>query len=249
MCRQVQIIFKVGGTLYGKNNNALQGNGSISGTSINVKNGTTCGSPCPATGGFGACTSGDSFCSNYSILPVDLLFFDGVASNDQVKLKWATASELNFDYFQVKKSTKGKDFFTLAQVKGYGTTNIRHDYQAADDHPQIGYNYYRLTSVDFDRYQETFDVVAVKYNGEKKMALFPNPFNGKEMNLNLNFPLSDAGTLSVFDVTGTPVARLSVIDSQSLIEFTEPLKAGIYIVKFSSPHFSGVTRLLVNPQE
>jgi len=234
---------KVDGTLYGKNNNALSGNGSISGGSINVKNGTTCSSPCPASGGFTTCTAGDSFCTTYS-LPVTLLFFSGALNSDYIKLSWATASELNFDYFDLEKSSNGKDFFSLANVNGHGTTNERHDYSFEDNFPLVGKNYYRLTSVDFDSYRETFKVIVQNYSGEKTFQASPNPSDGLSLTLTFNFDQSD-GQVTIYDNMGIFIASFQVQESSRLL-FSNPLRSGIYFAKFSSPALTKTIRFLVN---
>ncbi len=237
----------VTGNFTAKNNTAFSGgpSGTISiGGTLSLGTNATCSGTCPAITA-GSCTgSSPTFCSN-NVLPVTLIFFKGTSSANQVLLNWATASELNFDHFNLEKSANGQDFYTIANIKGHGTTNIRQDYQAVDANPVIGYNYYRLTSVDFDNYQETFDMIAVKYTGGKKLALSPNPFNGSDLNFNSNFDFSGAGTLNIFDSMGILVSSFNVPESNTTLHFSTPLKTGVYIAKFSSASFSDVARLVV----
>jgi hypothetical protein len=240
----------VNGNLTGGNNTQIQIQGS--GSTLTV------GGAITLTGGQGSITSSSggvikaASCScagcgggSGNVLPVTLLFFNGSVAFEKIELKWATGSELNFDHFNLEKSVNGKNFLVLKEIKGHGTTNERQDYQAIDENPAIGFNYYRLTSVDFDNYQETFKTIAVQYLGERKLILSPNPFNGSEIKLNSNFDLTSSGTLSVFDSMGVLVSEFSVLESSTSIHFSNPLRSGVYIAKFNSSSFTSVMRLVV----
>lgn len=178
-------------------------------------------------------------------LPITLVSFTGALSgNGAIDLEWTTSSESNFDHFNVEKSHDGMTFTTFARVEGHGTTNIRQDYSTSDATPVIGLNYYRLTSVDFDNYTETFKTIAVKFDGVRTLAFSPNPFNGSDLNVASNFDLAN-GTLSLFDGMGSLVVSLPIEENKTLFHFENPLKSGVYIAKFSSPVFSSVVRLVV----
>ena len=84
-------------------------------------------------------------------LPVTFLNFTGKKnSENQVVLQWATANELNSDYFLVERSKNGKYFESIGSVKAAGTSSQRHDYTYNDALPFAGSSYYRLRQVDFD---------------------------------------------------------------------------------------------------
>ncbi|HEV8515570.1 MAG TPA: T9SS type A sorting domain-containing protein [Cyclobacteriaceae bacterium] len=176
-------------------------------------------------------------------LPITLISFDGTRNENSVHLTWATASEFNFDYFNLEKSSNGEDFYTIANVKGHGTTNERNDYEFEDNFPLIGKNYYRLTSVDFDNYRETFKVIEQDYSGEKNFEVSPNPSNGKIITLNFNFN-SNGGQVVVYDNVGVVIDSFQVNTSEK-VSFTNSLKDGIYFVKYSSPSFTKAIRFLV----
>jgi hypothetical protein len=84
-------------------------------------------------------------------LPVTMLSFTGKKNDENhVVLQWATANELNSDYFLVERSKNGKYFESIASVKAAGTSTQRHDYTFTDLLPFAGSSYYRLRQVDFD---------------------------------------------------------------------------------------------------
>ena len=235
----------VDGTLYGKNNNAFTGSGSISGGTLDVKNGSTCGSPCPVSGGFANCTSGDAFCATYGVLPIELLFFKGTKGLNKISLTWATASELNFDYFDVEKSSEGTNFYSIAKVKGNGTTNIRQDYFINDEKPLSGKNYYRLKSVDFDGYTEYFNVIRIDFDGKKSFSVYPNPLDGLTFNVETNFVPGNSSFVTIYSSTGIELARFKVNGDLSTLTLPLKLESGLYYAKYISGEFTSVSEILV----
>jgi hypothetical protein len=176
-------------------------------------------------------------------LPIELLFFEASKDLNKISLNWATASEINFDYFDLDKSSDGKIFQSIARIKGNGTTSERHDYDFEDNFPLIGKNYYRLTSVDFDQYREDFKVIVQNYLGDKMFTVSPNPSDGQTITLNFNFD-SNEGQVVIYDSMGSIVDSFQVNETGK-VAFTTMLKNGIYFAKYSSPSFTGVVRFLV----
>lgn len=240
----------VGGAFYGKNSNAFAGTGSV--TSGGMYFGVPPNGGTAPTGGTGitwsvppgTCTpTGSSFCTT-TVLPILLAKFQGTSLVDKVKLEWSTSSEINFNYFSLEKSLNARDFHEIAQVKGQGTTNERHNYSYDDQNPILGRSYYRLTSVDFDNYQQTFEVISVEYHGEKKFSISPNPSDGSTVNLNFNFDKATDGFVAVYDNLGVLLGTYPVEETRS-ISFATPLKSGVYLAKYSSPSFTKTERFVV----
>ncbi len=225
----------------------MDGGGSLTAGSITDAGNVTCASEgdCPSVSA-GSCTGGglcSEGCPANCTLPVTLIGFWLSENSTQISLSWATASELNFDYFSLERSANGKDFIEIAQIPGHGTTNERHDYSFEDRFPLMGKSYYRLTSVDFDGYTETFDVVAVSYSGIQSARLFPNPSVDGKMNLELSFTPTDAVTLVVTDLSGVEKARYKT-DGQ-FASFSIALDPGTYLVRVATGTFNKIERVVV----
>lgn len=235
----------VDGTLYGKNNNAFTGSGSISGGTLNVKNGSSCGSPCPVAGGFSSCTAGDAFCTNNSVLPVSLISFGVKTDNETVSLFWATASELNFDYFSIERSSDGINFQEIGKVIGHGTTDERHDYFFEDDQPVIGKLFYRLKTVDFDAYTEYFNIESVTYSKQKSFVIYPNPVVDSKVNFQMNFNANVGSQIMATDLSGVEVFRYQVKESASQFDVPLNLDPGTYIFKINTGDYVDVKRIVV----
>jgi hypothetical protein len=231
----------INGTLTSNNNAVFTGGGTIQGTNLNLGSGASCTAPCP-TVSFTNCTGDQASCN--AVLPITLAWFKSDLDQGNVKLSWSTASELNFDYFSLQRSGDGTSFNEIAQVKGHGTTNEMHTYSYEDTNPIIGRSYYRLTSVDFDNYQETFKVILVDYKGEKKFHVSPNPSDGSTLSLSFNFANESDGQVIIYDNLGSIVGTYQVAGSNS-VSIDNTLKSGVYLAKYSSSSFTKTERFLV----
>ncbi len=177
-------------------------------------------------------------------LPVVLDYFNALVSSNKVSLEWKTDSEINFNYFSLERSIDGKSFDEIAQIKGHGTTNEAHKYAYEDNDPIIGRSYYRLTSNDFDGYQETFRVVSVEYHGEKKFHISPNPSDGSSVKFNFNFENDADAQVIIYDNLGSAIGSYHVFGNAS-IDFENSLKSGVYLAKYTSATFTKTERFLV----
>ncbi|PZR35219.1 MAG: hypothetical protein DI538_15550 [Azospira oryzae] len=178
-------------------------------------------------------------------LPVTLIGFSYSLTNNGIALKWSTATELNFDYFNVQRSLDGRKFETIAQVKGNGTTTTRHDYSYFDSNPIAGTSYYRLQSVDFDKYTETFNVIAVSLEATPDVVLFPIPVVDSHLYLQLNFAPKEEIAVTIYSATGIEKTRAFIKASETNAQLNVSLDPGVYIVKMSSIDFNKVSHIVV----
>ena len=98
-------------------------------------------------------SSSDVLIAKFSVtgmLPVKLISFNAVLSNDKVNCTWETASEINNDYFTVERSVNGDDFEDVGTVKGRGNSSTTSRYHFTDNNPFEGISYYRFKQTDFD---------------------------------------------------------------------------------------------------
>jgi hypothetical protein len=134
--------------------------------------------------GFSTFTINGSSAPN-TALPVELLFFSATAHNQkQVILNWATASELNNDFFTVERSIDGLNWEVVEFVNGNGTTPLRNDYSTTDIRPFTGLSYYRLKQTDFDGAFEYSYIVSVFIDGEEKSLIKVVNLIGQEVDIN-----------------------------------------------------------------
>ena len=96
-----------------------------------------------------------------SLLPVELLTFTAEVDNDDVTIKWATASQLQVDRLVVTKSYDNIHWEEVVSYPGEGTTNSTNYYRYNYTEPYKGIVYYRLSELTFDGQVNAISVIAV----------------------------------------------------------------------------------------
>jgi hypothetical protein len=181
-----------------------------------------------------------------NIVPVQLMYFKGKAENNRSQLNWATATELNSDYFSIQRSVDLKEFTDVGQVKAAGDSRLKLEYSFLDEAPLPGINYYRLKQVDKDGSAEYSKIVAVNVqDGSTQFAIYPNPSDGRT--IQLQFSNLDFEGLKLVDMLGLEVPfKVSSSASSSLtISPLKELNSGIYFVTYSAAGQSRVTKKLI----
>ncbi len=127
-----------------------------------------------------------------TVLPINLTSFDGhVVSDGNIKLEWGVASQLNNDYFVVEHSVDGYVWEEIDNIIGEGTTSNFMTYESIHEDPINGYNYYRLTQVDYDGQYETFKPISLFVNtfGEREFIVRKTNLIGQDVNENYSGPI------------------------------------------------------------
>lgn len=112
-------------------------------------------------------------------LPVELIHFDGRKKDKQVvELNWQTASEKDFDFFLIERSSDGRIFESIGQKKGKGNSDGFIPYSFEDSAPLSGDNYYRLKIIDQDGDFEYSSIVIISIHSKiDQWKIYPNPTN------------------------------------------------------------------------
>ena len=156
-------------------------------------------------------------------LPVSLLAFIAKASGADVRLSWATASELTNAYFEVARSTDGATFAPLGRLGGHGTTLLANAYAYLDAGVAgrlTGWAYYRLRQVDLDGTATYSPVRPIDLAAASLAAveLYPNPAAPTDAAVALNLRTLPQGAYDVTLVSavGSTVARYTAQGGQGL---------------------------------
>ncbi|MCE2996915.1 MAG: T9SS type A sorting domain-containing protein, partial [Flammeovirgaceae bacterium] len=183
--------------------------------------------------------------SSPSTLPIQLLYFTAQKENTNIVLQWATASELNFDRFEIEHSFNGLNFTTLGTKSGFGkNTDEMHEYSSSISMYVQGINYYRLKSVDLDGQFEYSDVLAIEADTQLEVATFPNPAHDFII-VKTNFEFNPSDRISLTDSNGSEVLHVSVSSLETKIELSESMPRGIYYVQYKGTAMTKTMRVIL----
>lgn len=167
-------------------------------------------------------------------LPISLLSFHVKQQNNvEVLIEWATASEINNDFFTLERSKDGISWDVLTFVNGSGTISQSKYYSATDTDPYSGTSYYRLKQTDFDGTFEYFSPVSIhiERNTEERFTLYPNPNNG---NFRIDYQGDQDVEIRIFDMQGRMI-HSKLLGARNINSVNLPqLPAGLYNVVFYS---------------
>ncbi|MEY3409235.1 MAG: hypothetical protein RIS02_962, partial [Pseudomonadota bacterium] len=138
----------------------------------------------------------------FAPLPVELMSFSSVCLDNDVAIKWTTASENNSMHFVVETSTDGVNWEVLSVVPAAQFSTSILNYAITHEGAARNKNYYRLIQVDLDGAVEFFNVIYANCGdvaGEP--VVFPNPSNG-------NFTIDFSGA----EMKG--VVQLSIMNAE-----------------------------------
>jgi hypothetical protein len=181
-------------------------------------------------------------------LPVTLLFFDGEQTEDKIILSWASASELNFDYYDIDRSPDAIQFTELGKVNGSDDSRERRNYSFEDNSPLIGNSYYRIRAVDLNGSVAATIVTSVNFQGGKRnFETFPNPVTGTTLTTRLNFYPQTGGAISMVDCRGDNVYQetLSADKNEYIFQYTHPLVSGVYFILVRTPEETLHSKIIV----
>lgn len=165
-----------------------------------------------------------------SVLPVQIVKFNGRKKLKGIELIWTTSTEINNSGFEILKSKNGSEWETIAFVVGNGTTNEINEYLYQDLNPFSGINYYRLKQQDLNGVFEYSKTIVVDFDkSQRNINIYPNPSSGI-INLQLDNPTNQKIKIQIFDITGRSIWENEIFESETY--WKEELniqKNGVYL--------------------
>jgi hypothetical protein len=168
-------------------------------------------------------------------LPIELISFNGVCSENIVTINWITATEHNTSYFEIVKSRDGENWSVLNTIPAAGNSTQEISYTTKDENTIDGNNYYKLNQYDIDGKNESFGPISVNCTENSKgyFSVFPNPNLGTfQVILNNSNFIGDC-YLIVKDTKGSEIINKEVTIKPGINSiYVEDVKksSGIYYV-------------------
>jgi len=187
-------------------------------------------------------------CGALTILPVELLGFASVCNEDESYFVWATASELNNDYFVVSSSLDGETWTEYDRVNGQGTTQVATQYTLPATNARTGY--YKLAQVDFNGQVQEYTAIRFESctpNGGILGTFYDASTNS--LQINYYFYQNAVCTVQLIDQMGRSVFN-EVINfnmDQSALQITDlkNVVSGIYFLNIQGEFVQESSRVCI----
>jgi hypothetical protein len=185
------------------------------------------------------------------IVPVELTSFTATSANDEVNLKWSTATETNNQGFQIERMSANGSFEDVGYVAGFGTTTEPKAYSFVDSKLESGNYTYRLKQIDFDGTFTYSDEVYVEVELPLEYSLeqnYPNPFN-PSTTIKYSIPEDGFVKLAVYNMLGEEVAAIINTTQKAgryEVNFNaSKLSSGVYVYRIEAANFTASKKLML----
>ena len=189
-------------------------------------------------------------------LPVTLINFRGLRTQNGNKLFWSTATEVNNGYFELERSFDQRSFRGIGKIDGFGNSSVRRDYSFMDSRTRAEIStFYRLKQVDTDGTFTYSEVIQVHGSHTDKIDLSVSPIpNNGYMKIQVHSPIisKEGMSVSLIDIYGkihSHEVYKAITRSQfvTTIDLKNTLPAGQYILvlHYGSKRIS--QKVIVNP--
>ncbi len=126
--------------------------------------------------------------------------------NNGIKIDWEAIAENSIKNYSVEKSTDGIAFNKLLDTAAKNG-NVNNEYSYTDNHPVLGFNYYRIKSTEVNNNQYFSPIVKIEMidKNVKSVKVYPNPVAGKVLGMQLTNMDAGKYIVKMFSVSGQEV--------------------------------------------
>lgn len=182
----------------------------------------------PITATISEANPGTYYIGVSTILPICLMDFKTTIANEDVRLYWSTANEMNNESFIIERSNDGIHYMKIGTVPAVINSKTISYYNMLDEDPAMGKNYYRLKSLSTTGEEKIEAVRMVEFEYKNSVDIYPNPI---EDILHVKIPTTQKVTLTIQDTQGKIVYQ-NVLQSSTSIDMKEFSK-GIYFISYN----------------
>jgi hypothetical protein len=162
-------------------------------------------------------------------LPTNLLQFTAIRKSNTVVLNWKMTEAANIVFFELEKSTNGKDFNAISGM----SANTTNQYLYVDNYNANEDAYYRLQLIGADETKKYSDVRMIKKQSALQVTVYPNPVKDN-LQVMINAFENDNLTLLINDVTGKVLISktIKVVNANNAIQIdVASLSNGTYFIR------------------
>jgi hypothetical protein len=179
-----------------------------------------------------------SFCDDASVLPIQLINFNGNIQSEKVSLQWQVSNEFNIENYTIEHSNNGLNWKSFYQTNAYNNNSEKIvDYNYFSTLPEGVNHYFRLKITEPNQTVYYSKIIYLKSNKHNSLHAYPNPVNNGwilvELNPNIAF--------NVYDLNGkdcTLLVNIEMIGLNKIKLNTTSLNSGIYYLNQGTSHIS-----------
>ncbi len=177
----------------------------------------------------------------FAPLPVELLSFDAQCADQDIIVRWTTASEHNTLNFIVQRSEEGTTWNDVQTVAAAENSNTVLDYAIQDMGAARGTKYYRLVQTDQDGVQKIYGPILANCGSDALSFLtFPNPSTDEFTLLFGSENIHGDVVMTVSDATGKVVRNAALFIEKGTTSMMVPslnLSPGVYQIQLTGDNF------------
>lgn len=178
-----------------------------------------------------------SFSVSSTTLPVTLVSWSATAGSDnQNLLKWTAANAVNFDHFEIQRSTDGQNFLNAHTTPSSASVGTSTDYSYTDVFSYNGTVYYRLAMVDLDGTTTYSNIVTLSLHGNATARIYPTLVESGNLYVETPAAVRQA-KLEIYDMSGRKLQEKNWASLDGRVQVSVSsngtLPAGAYLARLS----------------
>lgn len=163
-----------------------------------------------------------------TLLPIELISFTAERFENEIKLRWSTATEQNNDYFTLERSANGNDFYAIGEINAAGNSTSEIKYLFTDDLPVTGINYYRLKQTDFNGNFTYSNIIMADFSSGHNGIYFITDITIHKVFISGTIA---SGIITIYDLSGEMILSQNASEGTTVIDI-QKLKPGFYVIQY-----------------
>jgi hypothetical protein len=172
-------------------------------------------------------------------LPLKFGEIKALPKNNGIEVDWSSLSESNLDHYEIERSTDGRNFISIGQVRARGNNDDKVDYTYQDNSTADAVYFYRIKGVDIDAKWMYSSIVKITMSQQpvSGIVIYPNPVTGHQLSYQVANLIKGQYTLRLFNTTGQEVYGRQLNHQGGSIAETivlpPTIKTGVYTLQLT----------------
>ncbi len=181
------------------------------------------------------------------VLPIQLKQLQGSVVNNQNLLQWTVLENENGSYFEVQKSSDGKNFTTAGIVAN--TSKEGEEAYQYKDAIQSNIYYYRIKAINKNQSLSYSKIIVLKpdFNATQNISLLQNPVQNS-LNFSVTAQTVTSSTVSIYNLSGVKIYSETLHTQKGRntfsIQLNNNLPSGTYLLKWTNNNDNSAVKFL-----